>query len=203
MKIDSTFRMIRSASKGATRAGLTEFRRHLTVNGKAVTTQKDKPPFSFNGGYVDMLDILTADKCLSYSVGPPAAAKSEAPLTLLGVEDRSRPGCASGQDSLIKASVDRRSFQLLHVVWTLHDVHFGGLIAHLPFVGMPSKHNLWTVNVSYAPVTLGDGTFWLPQRIATTLADSSKPISLHYAADYSDCHRYTATATILSCAVAH
>jgi hypothetical protein len=68
---------------------------------------------------------------------------------------------------------------------------------HVPFVPVPSDHNVLTVAIDYGPVELGGKTYWLTKTVTSDCKDKKKPIHLHYEAHYTNYHRYAATTTIL------
>ncbi len=199
MKLDSDFRMVRESSKSSSKSGLTETRTHKTVDGKPVKNQKDRPPISFYGGYLNMLDVLNLDQCMDYTLATPPAKAPTGTILLLATRKQA-PGetCASTRRSDLHFLVDPTSYQVLHLDSITQDAVLGGLLPHLPFIPIPSNSNTMTIAVDYASFDLGGQSFYLPSRIVNDLIDKKKPLSLHYVADYTACQRYTATARIVS-----
>src|ERR1039458_9554742 len=77
MKVESSFEMVRDGSG----SGLREARIKNLVNGLAPKNQKVTPPFTFRGGFADVIRF-TEDKCADYRF---AEAPSDGnPIVVLG-----------------------------------------------------------------------------------------------------------------------
>ena len=79
---------------------------------------------------------------------------------------------------------------------TMQDIATG-IRGHVPFVPVPSSHNVLALSVDYTPIELGGKTFWLTKTVNADLKDKNKPIHLHFEAHYTNYHRFTTTSTIL------
>jgi len=166
------------------------------VNGNAPKNQKVTPPFTFRGGFADVIRF-TEDKCADYRFAE--APSNGKPIVVLGSSkppSSSLPHNCSAQIYLLKAFIDPETFQVLRLEKTFQDISMG-IVGHLPFIPMPSSHNVLTFSVEYMPVELGGKTFWLTKTVTVDLKDKNKPIRLHYEAHYTNYHRFTATSTIL------
>jgi hypothetical protein len=193
MKVESSFEMVRDSSG----SGLRETRIKNLVNGRAPKNQKVTPPFTFRGGFADVISF-TENKCADYRF---AEAPSDGkPIVVLGSSKPSssdRPAACTTQQALdLKAFIDPETFQVLRLEKTVQDIATG-LVGHVPFVPMPSSHNVLTLSVEYTPIELGGKTFWLTKTVTADMKDKNKPIRLHYEAHYTNYHRFTATSTIL------
>jgi hypothetical protein len=192
MKVESSFEMVRDGSGG----GLRETRIKNLVNGLAPKNQKVTPPFTFRGGFADVIRF-TEDKCADYRF---AEAPSDGnPIVVLGSSKPSssdRPAACTAQIYDFKAFIDPETFQVLRLEKTVQDIATG-IVGHLPFVPMPSSHNVMTLSVDYMPVELASKTYWLTKTVTADMKDKNKPIRLHYEAHYTNYHRFAATSTIL------
>lgn len=190
-KVQSSFRITRSSD-----GNLHETRIKNTVDGKPAKSQKVSLPFSYNGGFAEVIGFLQSD-CFQYRLGDSEPANPGTIVLLFAMRPISigNPKCKIDKSFRGKVLVDAQSFQVSHFEDQMEDVAVGWM-ANIPFVPIPSKHNIWIDTVDYAPITLGDKVFWLPKRVVSTITDKSKPLSLRYQADYSNYHRFTSTITI-------
>ena len=192
MKVESSFEVVRQGPGD----NLRETRIKNLVNGRAPKNQKVTPPFTFHGGFADVIRF-TEDKCANYRF---AEAPSDGnPIVVLGSSKPSssdRPAACTAQIYDFKAFIDPKTFHVLRLERTIQDLATG-IIGHVPFVPMPSSHNLLIFSVDYMPVELGGKTFWLTRTVTADLKDKNKPIRLHYEAHYTNYHRFAATTTIL------
>jgi hypothetical protein len=192
MKVESSFEMVRDGSGG----GLREARTIKLVNGSAPKNQKVTPPFTFRGGFADVIRF-TEDKCADYRFAE--APGDEKPIVVLGSSKPSssdRPAACTAQISDFKAFIDPKTSQVLRIEKTVQDIATG-FAGHVPFVPMPSSHNVLTFSVDYTPIELGGKTFWLTKTVIVDMKDKNKPIRLHFEAHYTNYHRFTTTSTIL------
>jgi hypothetical protein len=192
MKVESSFEMVRDGSGG----GLHETRTFKLVNGSAPKNQKVEPPFTFRGGFADVIRF-TDNKCADYRFAD--APSDGSPIVVLSSNkplSSDRPADCTAQISEFKAFIDPKTFQVLRLERTVQDIATG-FAGHVPFVPMPSSHNVLTLSVDYTPIELGGKTFWLTKTVIVDLKDKNKPIRLHYEAHYTSYHRFAATSTIL------
>lgn len=193
MKVESAFRMTRGSNHE-----MQESRTGKLLNGKPSTARRVSLPYSFTGGFVDVLQSL-GSACIDFRFGVLGAGEPNGNIVVFGA---SKPASTteskcSGEKRESKILIDPVSFQILQLDMTYHDLHLKpNLMARL-FAAMPSDHNVVKTTITYAPTTLGDRTFWLPTAIENTLSDTTKPTSFRYRASYSNYHRYTATSTIV------
>ena len=192
MKVQSSFEMVRQGPGN----DLRETRIKNLVNGHAPKNQKVTPPFAFNGGFTDVIAFLES-KCYDYRFAEaPKAGNPIVVMTSRKPPSGNLPSTCSTQIHDIKALIVPETFQVLRIENTVQDVGTG-IVGHLPFVPMPSSHNVLTFSVDYMPVELGSKTFWLTKTVTADLKDKNKPIRLHYEAHYTNYHRFTGTAAIL------
>jgi hypothetical protein len=192
MKIESSFEMVRSTSG----SDLRETRIMNLVNGRVPKSQKVSPPFGFNGGYDNVIGF-TVNKCVDYRFAEAPSAGN--PIVIqVSRKPRSsdRPSDCASQSYDRKAFIDPKTFQVFRIEETIQDVGTG-IGGHLPFVPMPSSHNVLSFSVDYMPVELGGKTFWLTKAVTCDLKDKNRPIHLHYEAHYANYHRFASTAKIL------
>lgn len=197
MKIQSSFSLVRSSDG----KDLRETRVKNLVNGSKPKNQKVSLPYSFTGGFANVIEFVN-DKCASFAFAQNALPNGNGPILIAAEPKPASPDlpayCAreGKQSAQTKAVIDPKSFQILHLESSAQDISFG-LASHVPFVPVPSTHNVFAWAVDYAPVTLGGKTFWLPQTVTSTVTDKNKPITLEYEAHYTNYHRFAATTTIL------
>jgi hypothetical protein len=193
MKVESSFEMVRDSSS----SGLRETRIKNLVNGLAPKNQKVTPPFTFRGGFADVIRF-TEDKCADYRF---AEAPSDGnPIIVLASSKPSssdHPAACTDQIYASKAFIDPKTFHVLRLERTIQDLATG-IKGHVPFVPVPSSHNVLTFSVDYTPIELGGKTFWLTKTVIVDLKDKNKPLRLHYEAHYTNYHRFAATAAVLT-----
>lgn len=197
MKIESSFSIVRQADGISFR----EIRVKNLVNGSKPRNQKISPPYFFSGGIGNLIQLVD-DKCAHFAFAPVAHPAGDAPVVITDTHGPASPDmpvyCARLRKHNYRAQIviDPRTFQVLHIESSEQDVSFG-LASHLPFVPVPSAQNTLTVSVDYASIALGGKTFRLPQTVTSTVTDRKKPLTLEYAAHYSNYHRFATTSTIL------
>jgi hypothetical protein len=192
MKVESSFEVVRQGSGN----NLRETRIENLVNGHAPKNQKVTPPFTFKGGFADVIGF-SESKCDDYRFAE--SPKAGNPIVVLASRkppSNDRPSTCSPPIDAIKAFIDPETFQVLRIEDTVQDVGTG-IVGHLPFVPMPSSHNVLTFSVDYMPIELGGKTFWLTKTVTADWKDKNKPIRLHNEAHYTNYHRFTGTATII------
>jgi hypothetical protein len=166
------------------------------VNGNIPKSQKFAPPFGFNGGFANVIGFA-ADKCVDYRFAEaPSAGNPIVIQVSRKPQSRDRPSNCASQSYDRKAFIDPKTFQVFRIEETIQDVGTG-IGGHLPFVPMPSSHNVLSFSVDYMPVELGGKTFWLTKTVTCNLKDKNKPIHLHYEAHYANYHRFASTTKIL------
>ena len=192
MKVESSFEVVRQGPGD----NLRETRIKNLVNGHAPKNQKVSPPFTFNGGFANVI-VFVENNCVDYRfVEAPGKGNPIILLASLKPLSSNLPSTCSTQIHDIKALIAPETFQVLRIENTVQDVGTG-IVGHLPFVPMPSNHNVLIFSVDYMPVELGGKTFWLTRTVTADLKDKNKPIRLHYEAHYTNYHRFAATTTIL------
>jgi len=192
MKVESSLEVVRQGSGN----NLRETRIKNLVNGHAPKSQKVTPPFTFKGGVSNVIAFLES-KCDDYRFAEePSKGNPIVLLASLKPPSSDRPSTCSSQIYNRKAFIDLDTFQVFRIENAVQDVGTG-IVGHLPFVPMPSSHNVFTLSVDYTPVELGGKTFWLTKTVTVDLKDKNKPIRLHYEAHYTNYHRFTGTAAIL------
>jgi hypothetical protein len=187
MKVESSFELVRHGSGD----DLRETRIKNLVNGHKPKSQKFAPPFAFYGGFANVIDSMD-NRCADYRFAE--APINDKPIVLL-VSRKPVPNCST-QSYDRKAFIQPKTFQVYRIEETVQDIATG-IYGHLPFVPMPSSHNVLNFSVDFMPVELGGKTFWLTKTVNADLKDKKKPIRLHYEAHYSNYHRFASTATIL------
>jgi hypothetical protein len=190
-KVQSSFRITRT-----TGGNLQETRIKNTVDGKPTKSQKVSLPFTFNGGFADMLQFLGSD-CFEYRLGDPIPTDTSQVVLLFSMKPTfvGSPRCGLNKSERGTVVIDPDSFHVVQFTYQVEDIDLGWL-AKIPFVAGPSKHNILIVTVGFAPVSLGDKVFWLPRQVASSLTAKTKPIGFRYQANYSNYHRFTSSVTI-------
>jgi hypothetical protein len=192
MKVESSFEMVR----GGSGSDLRETRIKNLVNGRAPKNQNVTPPFSFNGGFADVIDF-TENKCADYHFAEAPSIGNPIVVLVSGkLPSGNRLSTCSSQIYDLKAFIDPQTFQVLRLEETVQDTKMV-IEGHLPSVHMPSSNNVTSFSVDYTPVELGGKTFWLTKTVTADLKDKNKPIRLHYQAHYTNYHRFTSTVKIL------
>jgi hypothetical protein len=193
MKVESSFEMVR----GGSGSDLRETRIKNLVNGRAPKNQKVTPPFSFIGGFADVI-AFTENKCADYHFAEAPSIGNPIVVLVSGkLPSGNRLSTCSSQIYDLKAFIDPQTFQVLRLEEAVQDTKMVGIVGHLPFVAVLSNHNVMSFSVDYTPVELGGKTFWLTKTVTADLKDKNKPIRLHYEAHYTNYHRFTATVKIL------
>ncbi len=195
MKIESSFRMTRQGQDGALR----ETRIKNLVDGNIPKDQKVNPPFSFYGGFADVLGF-TDNKCADFRFADqPVNGNVIVILATPKPGITGQPSChAKGWQR--KAFIDPVSFQVLRLEDSQEDIAVG-FASSLPFMPVPSGHNNFRLTVDYAPVNIGGGTFWLPRTVTASIADKKRPVSLEYEAHYANYRKFAVTSTIVPTSV--
>jgi hypothetical protein len=192
LKVESSFEVVRQGSGD----NLRETRIKNLVNGHAPKNQKVTLPFTFNGGITDVIAFLES-KCDDYRFAEsPRAGNPIVILTSRKPPSSNLPITCSKQIHDIKALIAPETFQVLRIENTVQDVGTG-IVGHLPFVLMPSSHNVLTLSIDYMPVELGGKTYWLTKTVTADWKDNNKPIRLHYEAHYTNYHRFAGSTTVL------
>lgn len=174
---------------GAVSGGLLEETHQIaTFNKKPVAPGNPVvigPPIDAFTGLMEKLFSRANRPCFAFSLAPQPAGKYPLKLRIsLSPDYASRPGCARGLEGLTGvALVDPATHRLTH------------LEQAVPTEGGRGVH---FVSTDYAPVGIGDNTFWLP--ISTLSADIQGKSRTYTSVYYSDYHRYAAKVTVLSAA---
>ncbi len=178
--LDATMRVVRT---GQQNEPFDEKHVFHTRNGKPLPEgeQYPKVPYFVSGAFANALGFsrLPPPACLDLAVTDDGVA----PTLQLSVERKpdseAVPGCAAVKTRKV-LTVDRDSAQVVHLLRTI------------PAEQAEQYRDVPYAELDYAPVTLGNATFWLPSR--AEMHDSSD--ERRVIVTYSGCKRFTSTVTI-------
>jgi hypothetical protein len=152
MKIESSFRMTRA---GAGDLHETRAAHEAIVDGKPKKTGKLLPPYTFTGGFANVLQFLQSE-CNQYRLGDSAPFEPGKIVVLFDRTPVPRGRCRAGSFQG-KAVIDPISFQVVHLDRRREDAEVNiNWVRRLLSESMPSIHNVMTFAVDYGPVTLGE-----------------------------------------------
>jgi hypothetical protein len=160
------------------------------VDGKADKSKKVVLPYTYTGGFADVLGFVD-DKCLTYSLGEVQGADKT--ILILGTPKPASADCHYVPSFSMKALVDPQSFQILRLEYTVQDANIEGGIAH-------RKDTVMTFIAEYAPVELGSKSYWLPKTVTDDVKDKDdrkNPVRLHYEAHYANYHLFAVSSKLL------
>jgi hypothetical protein len=186
--VDAVFSVKRSASRPNV---LEESREVKLIDGRPAANGKTNLPLAFSGGFSGALTkFLSSDhrSCFEYKAdASKASPRGRASFVFVArsaaVQD---PNCASIRPGTTgNFTVDTASMQVTHIERTA------------PTSVGKDKTVSGTAAVDYALVMLNDKSFWLPTTITAFTTDGFKDESVHFTANYSDYHRFAASATIV------
>lgn len=172
---------------------LAEIRDVETVNGRPEKNKSRFPklPLSISGAFGDAFMSLFNDAvstCYSYRVEQSDASSSPPAVKLLitAIADvNASAACAQvAPDSHAELILDPTSFEILSISTDFPHAHEDGY-SHLK------------ISYAYAPVTLANMNFFLPEAVTAEISKPSGNASLRYQAHYSDYHKYDVTTKLI------
>ena len=168
-----------------------ESRQYTMLNGKPVAVDQHVTlpadvTDDFNYNIQAMVFTHKLRGCYNFSLESQAVPGAPLDLRISFKPDGVAHGCPARLNGLTGvARVDPAAHQLIHL---------GLNIPNGP--GEPYFRILSASN-DYAPVKIGDKTFWLPTATAEDLVNNRNKAKGHFTVHYSDYHQYTASVTIL------
>jgi hypothetical protein len=176
--------VVRIASAGT----LTETHQMTAHNGKPVASDDRAQTTQPSDGFIaeqEMFFSPSTRPCFTFTLAPQPTQSDPLQLHIaLSPEYASLAGCPSGLQGLTGiARVDPATHKLIHLERTIPTQ-----------AGSPISF----VSTDYAPASVGDKTFWLPDLTISTGAQGKS--SVYTAVYYSDYHQYAATVTVLTAA---
>ena len=192
MTLAAVMRVTRNSDGGR---GFKEERSLITVDGKPARKGKQyKPPFLLFGGFgQDFKDYLSSGvrQCNVYRLETDASAGGREYVLEVSVDPakRDEPSCNGLRPQVsVKFRLNPDTFEI---------DRFEELAAGAGrSLGFGDLHTA----TDYAMVPLGPKSFLIPVRVHAVLNQSSKPEEVVYDAEYSNCHRFGSTMTILPAA---
>jgi hypothetical protein len=183
-KAEATVRMVRKSPSEP----LTQIRQYTALNGKPVKPgQHIVLPLDMIDSFSDIQSLFFSVQnrvCYSFTLGthPTRDASLELSMTF-NPDAATLPHCASlpkGRTGV--ARIDPTTHQLTRLEYTTSK-------------GAEPDHPSAFTSVDYAPVKLGDKTFWLPAVETAHVVIDKTP--LKWVSHYSDYHQYASSVTIL------
>ena len=196
---ESIFRLKRTPNPDHT-ATLVESREVKKVNGKPATSKDIDGPTLLNGAFEGGLAAVSLDQtvCMNYDLQRVDAKRPAEPYvvrfaTVLMPQNRAK--CLLKENSKGRAVIDPAAMQITHLELTTprHTI-VPGSSYRSRIVGAR------VITVDYAPVLLGNETFWMPSTItlrATSGGGSFHPIVWTYQATYRNYHKLEVTSHIV------
>ena len=178
--LDATMRVVRT---GDAREPFDEKHVFHTRNGKPLPegVQYPRVPFFVSGAFANALGFgrLAAEACLEVALQDDGTG----PTLQLTVERKAElepnPACAAVKTTKV-LTVDREDAQVVHLLRTMSPEQ-AEQYRDVPYA-----------ELDYAPVALGDKTFWLPSRAEMHSSDEERRVIV----TYTGCRRFAATVTI-------
>jgi hypothetical protein len=184
-KAVATMRVTRKTPDGP----LEESRQITTLNGKPVAPGKHvQLPTNFLGGFGGFGGAFFTPgnrQCFDYTLEPNDLTGTPLELHLtLKTEAASLPNCPLGLARFsATVLVDSESHQLTHIEWNIPEED-------------ATRFHRWPIAFTdFAPIKLGDQTFWLPTTVTGHEVRGKERGD--WISHYSDYHRFTATTNIL------
>jgi hypothetical protein len=117
-KVQSSFRITRT-----TGGNLQETRIKNTVDGKPTKSQKVSLPFTFNGGFADMLQFLRSD-CFEYRLGDPIPTDTSQVVLLFSMKPTfvGSPRCGLNKSERGTVVIDPDSFHVAQFTYQVEDI---------------------------------------------------------------------------------
>jgi hypothetical protein len=127
---------------------------------------------------------------MSYVLKPTSPENKDNSLVVqfTTLPDNQRPSnCAVREDGEGRVIINPTSMQIAHMELTV-----------FPHTIVPGLTGVWNIFVNYAPVELGDQSFWLPQTITSTESpDHDSETIWSFDARYSNCRKFEVTSRVL------
>jgi hypothetical protein len=196
---DSIFRL-RRTPKADHSTSLVESREIRTVNGKPPSSQNIEGPTQVSGAFEGGLAVVSLDQtaCMTYTLQPINGKHPGHPFIVRFSSlpnSQNSASCLLQEDSNGRAFIDPATMQLTHLeITTPHHVIIPGDINTSPVIGKR------VLDVDYAPVMLGDQTFWMPSKIAMRATSGSGTFRMNvwtFEATYRNYHKLEVTSRIV------
>jgi len=197
--VDSVFRLMR-ALKPDHSTSLVESREIQFVDGKPPASQHFDAPTMPSGAFEGGLALVSRDQaaCMNYTLQRVNKSHPAGPyiVRFASVMAAQQPAnCLLQENSKGRVVVDPASLQIIRLeVSTPHHLIIPGNSYTAPIVGRRD------ITVDYAPVSLGDETFWMPSAIImrnTSGAGTFHMMVWSFRATYRNYHRLEVTSRIL------
>jgi hypothetical protein len=189
---DSIFRVRRGSEVGV-KGTLSESREVNAVNGTPAEGAQFRGPAVLGGVFSGGLDTVSLSQkaCMRYTLEPVQSDRPDEPYI---VEFERLPGsqrdsgCVLNERGSGRVFIDRASMQVRRMELTAPN-----------HVIQPSTVVVWKVAIDYAPVLLGEQTFWMPATIVSTAtaADEGGQTIWSFDARYTDYHKLEVTSRIV------
>lgn len=199
---ESVFRLKRVPQSNRT-STLEESRTVRTVNGKPATSEELEGPVVLSGAFGGSLDIvsLSQKSCMNYKLERIRTTSHPAPY-IIRFTTKSRPpqpaDCLLQESARGQAFIDPVSLQIkrLELTTPRHILSYDGDsdLGHAPEKGERK------LSIDFAPVQLGNRTFWMPISITSRIAAGANtfhPIIWSFDALYRDYHKIEVTTRII------
>jgi hypothetical protein len=196
---DSTFRLKRAGGADKT-ISLDESREVKTVNGQPAKSQNIAGPSILSGVFEGALAVVTASQqvCMNYTLERIKRNDPAAPYVVRFasvITPQNSRDCLLQEDGKGRAFIDPATLQITRLELTTphHTIIPGG-----PYASRITGQ--WFLAVDYAPITLGEKTFWMPTTIAsreTSGAGTFHQIVWSFRATYRNFHKLEVTSRIL------
>ena len=168
-----------------------ESRQYTMLNGKPVAVDQHVTlpadvTDDFNYNIQAMVFTHKLRGCYNFSLESQAVPGAPLDLRISFKPDGVAHGCPARLNGLTGvARVDPAAHQLIH------------LELNIPNGPGEPYFRILSASNDYAPVKIGDKTFWLPTATAEDLVNNRNKAKGHFTVHYSDYHQYTASVTIL------
>ncbi|MFT4112411.1 hypothetical protein [Silvibacterium sp.] len=195
---DSIFRLRRTPGPGGT-TSLVESREIKTVDGKRPQSKDMDGPTLLSGMFEGGLAVVSRSQaaCMKYTLEKPDKKQPGGPYVVrfeTELAPQNLNSCFLTEKSKGLVDIDPASMQVTHLEITTprHVISAGGDFA-------PRMIGKRELAVDYAPVPLGDSTFWLPSAIGMTTGTgfASHDKVWSFQAEYRNCHRLEVTTRML------
>lgn len=188
---DSTFRLQRVTS--STRSPLLiESRGQMRINGTASSRTELGGPLALINVFSRALDDTSSNQvgCAKYVLEGSRGSQSGDLVKIHFESVPGRPGtsgCAFAEFASGTVTFDQHTQQTTQIDVTVP--------SHLITTNYFGK---WNLSVRYGPVALGENTYWLPQRVTSTLVPvDEENVVWWFTATYSNFHKYDVKSRIL------
>jgi hypothetical protein len=189
---DSIFRVKRGSEVGV-KGTLSESREVNAVNGTPADGAQVRGPAVLGGVFSGGLDTVSLSQktCMLYTLEPVQSDRPDEPYI---VEFERLPGgqrdsgCVLNERGSGRVFIDRASMQVRRMELTAPN-----------HVIQPSTVVVWKVAIDYAPVLLGEQTFWMPATIVSTAtaSDEGGQTIWSFDAGYTNYHKLEVTSRIV------